>query len=479
MTFNSLEFLIFYPIVLLLYFLLPKAFKWPMLLLSSYIFYAYYSPSLALLIFGTTLVSWVCAMLLERTEKRWARRSLLALALTVCLGVLFFYKYFDFISASIASLFGSDAFLLRLMLPVGISFYTFQTLSYVIDVYRREVKTEKNFFFYALFVSFFPQLVAGPIERPSNLIPQLREPHKFSFENFKAGGKLMLLGFFKKICIADLVAPYVNAVYNSAEEATSFTVIIATLLFALQIYCDFSGYTDIAIGCARIMGIRLMKNFSHPYRARTVKEFWSRWHISLSTWFRDYLYIPLGGSRCKRWRHLLNLFIVFLVSGLWHGAAWTFVLWGALHALYQIVGTLTYKKREVLLSKIGLSEESAVVCGVRRAVTFILVCIAWIFFRANSISDALLLFKNLFTSHASIDDAVRYLGLSAVNIMLIVSAFLVLLILDNLITYEGEGDSSDTVVLGGAFVYLIWVILIVWLLLFSKDMISTFIYFAF
>jgi len=479
MTFNSLEFLIFYPLVLLLYFLLPKIFKWPVLLVSSYIFYAYYSPSLALLIFGTTLVSWVCAMLLERTEKRWVRRSLLALTLTVCLGVLFFYKYFDFLSESIASLFGRDPFLLSLVLPVGISFYTFQTLSYVIDVYRKEIKTEKNFFFYALFVSFFPQLVAGPIERPSNLIPQLRESHKFSLENFKAGGKFMLLGFFKKICIADLVAPYVNAVYNSADEATSLTVIIATVLFALQIYCDFSGYTDIAIGCARIMGIRLMKNFDHPYRARTVKEFWSRWHISLSTWFRDYLYIPLGGSRCKRWSHLLNLFIVFLVSGLWHGAAWTFVLWGALHAVYQIIGTLTYKKRGALLSKIGLGEESTLVSAVRRVITFILVCIGWIFFRANSISDALLLFKNLFTSHASLGEAVGYLGLSAVNIMLIISAFLVLLILDNLITYEGDGDSSDTVVRGGAFVYLIWVILIVWLLLFSKDMISTFIYFAF
>jgi len=222
-----------------------------------------------------------------------------------------------------------------------------------------------------------------------------------------------------------------------------------------------------------------MKNFDHPYRARTVKEFWSRWHISLSTWFRDYLYIPLGGSRCKRWRHLLNLFIVFLVSGLWHGAAWTFVLWGALHAVYQIIGTLTYKKRGALLSKIGLGEESTLVSAVRRVITFILVCIGWIFFRANSISDALLLFKNLFTSHASLGEAVGYLGLSAVNIMLIISAFLVLLILDNLITYEGDGDSSDTVVRGGAFVYLIWVILIVWLLLFSKDMISTFIYFAF
>ncbi len=479
MTFNSIEFLIFYPTVLLLYFLLPKVCKWPMLLIASYFFYAYYSPSLALLIFATTLVSWASSMIIERSERPILRKFFLILALVVCLGVLFFYKYFDFLSESIALLFGKDPFLLNLILPVGISFYTFQTLSYVIDVYRKEVKTEKNFFFYALFVSFFPQLVAGPIERPSNLIPQLKEEHKFSGESFKAGGKLMLLGFFKKICVADLAAPYVNAVFGNVEEATSLTVIIATLLFALQIYCDFSGYTDIAIGCARIMGIRLMKNFDHPYRAETVKEFWSRWHISLSTWFRDYLYIPLGGNRCKRWRHLLNLFIVFLVSGPWHGAAWTFVIWGALHGIYQIVGTLTYRKRNLLLSGIGLTEKSITVRALRRLVTFILVSVGWIFFRAGSIKEAFLLFKKLFTAHVGFSEALDAIGLSTVNLLLIISAFLVLLILDNLVTYEGESDGSEAAFLGGSFVYVIWVILIVWLLLFSKDMISTFIYFAF
>ena len=369
--------------------------------------------------------------------------------------------------------------MLGLILPVGISFYTFQTLSYVIDVYRGEVKTEKNFFFYALFVSFFPQLVAGPIERPSNLIPQLKETHKFSWDNFSAGGKLMLLGFFKKICVADLIAPYVNAVYNNAGEASSITVIIATVLFALQIYCDFSGYTDIAIGCARIMGIRLMKNFDHPYRAETIKEFWARWHISLSGWFRDYLYIPLGGNRCRKWRHLLNIFIVFLVSGLWHGAAWTFVIWGALHGIYQIIGNLTYKKRNLLLSKVGLSERSLGVRILRRAVTFALVCFAWVFFRANSVGDAFLLIKNLFTLHTSLSESIEYLGLSLINILLVIASLLVLIILDSLVTYEGGDDGSDAITLGGSFVYVIWVILIVWLLLFSKDMISTFIYFAF
>lgn len=480
MTFNSIEFLIFYPIVALLYFLLPKVFKWPLLLVASYFFYAYYSPSLVLLIFGTTLVSWLSAMVIERSEKTFVRRVFLILTLLVSLGVLFFYKYFDFLSGTVASLFNSEPLLLRLVLPVGISFYTFQTLSYVIDVYRGDVKTEKNFFFYALFVSFFPQLVAGPIERPGNLIPQLKEAHKFSFENFKAGGKFMLLGFFKKICIADLVAPYVNAVYNNAGEATSLGIIIATLLFALQIYCDFSGYTDIAIGSARIMGIKLMKNFDRPYRAKTVKEFWARWHISLSTWFKDYLYIPLGGNRCKRWRHLLNLFIVFLVSGLWHGAAWTFVLWGALHGAYQVIGTLTYKKRNRLLSKIGLNESSIPVILFRRCVTFLLVTFAWIFFRANSIGDIGIIFTRLFTDRTSISETLSGLGLTSVNILLILASFLVLLILDNLVTYEsGENDGSESVVRGGSFIYVVWTVLIVWILLFSKDMISSFIYFAF
>ena len=273
MTFNSIEFLIFYPTVLLLYFILPRAFKWPLLLIASYFFYAYYNLSLLSLIIITTLVSWSCALMIERCERRIWRRLLLAVTLTVCLGILFFYKYFDFISLSIADLFGAQPYLLDLILPVGISFYTFQTLSYVIDVYRGEVRTEKNPLFYALFVSFFPQLVAGPIERPSNLIPQLKAENKLNAEDFGAGIRVMLLGFFKKICVADLVAPMVNSVYNSPEGAGSLAILLATVLFAVQIYCDFSGYTDIAIGCSRIMGIRLMKNFDHPYRARTVKEF--------------------------------------------------------------------------------------------------------------------------------------------------------------------------------------------------------------
>ena len=484
MTFNSWEFLIFYPIVALLYFVLPKKLKWPMLLIASYYFYAFYQAELLFLIVGTTFVSWISSIIIERTEKRGVKRLMLTLTLVVCLGVLFLYKYFNFLAGSVVSLvrlFGGQTpeIVLNLVLPVGISFYTFQTLSYVIDVYRGDIKTERNFFFYALFVSFFPQLVAGPIERPGNLIPQLKESHEWSGENAVKGAKHMLVGFFKKIVVADLISVYVNAVYNDVESATALGVIIATALFAVQIYCDFSGYTDIAIGCARIMGIRLMKNFDHPYTATSIKEFWGRWHISLSTWFRDYLYIPLGGNRCKKYRHLLNLMIVFTVSGLWHGAAWTYVIWGALHGIYQIVGNLTVKRRNSLISKIGLSPAHPAVIWGRRVITFLLVDFAWLFFRANSIGEAGILLKKLFTGGWSIGTTLDAMGLTPVMILLTVFTLVTLIMIDKMLTHGDEEDGGYVLTENGGFVLYLFVIMLAWLLLLSKDMASTFIYFQF
>ena len=484
-TFNSWEFLLFYPVVLLLYFVLPKKARWPMLLIASYFFYMCYQTELVFLILGTTLISWISSRAIERTEKKKYKVLFLTLTLVASLGVLFFYKYFNFLAGTvfdIAAALGSDAapITLRLALPVGISFYTFQTLSYVIDVYRGDVKSEDNFFFYALFVSFFPQLVAGPIERPSNLIPQLREPHSWSNENAAAGAKMMMLGFFKKICVADFVSGFVDSVYNSPEEATSLGVIIATLLFAVQIYCDFSGYTDIAIGCSRIMGIRLMKNFDDPYSATSIREFWSRWHISLSTWFKDYLYIPLGGNRVSLPRNLLNLFIVFLVSGLWHGAAWTFVIWGALHGIYQIIGKLTIGWRNRLLSRVGLSKDSRAVIYTRRVITFLLVSFAWLIFRANSIGDVITLIGKLFTG-LELSRTVELMGLDIESVLLCAVSIALLIILDRIVRYDGRevSESSQLTVRSGAYVYLVTAIILFWLLLLSKDMISTFIYFQF
>lgn len=481
MTFNSVEFLIFYPIVLALYFILPRVARWPMLLIASYYFYMCYNPALVVLIFGTTLVSWVCSLLTEKTERRWLRKLYLTITLIVSFGVLFFYKYFDFISISITNVIdkSADPVLLNLALPVGISFYTFQTLSYVIDVYRGDVKCERNFFFYALFVSFFPQLVAGPIERPGNLIPQLNMGNKWNNDDAIKGAKHMLVGFFKKICVADTISVAVNAVYNNSAEATSLSVLLATVLFAIQIYCDFSGYTDIAIGCARVMGIRLMKNFDYPYSATTIKEFWSRWHISLSTWFKDYLYFPLGGSRCKKWRHLMNLFIVFLVSGLWHGANWTFVIWGAIHGLYQIIGNLTAKPRRMLINKCGFEENSLPVLIVRRVITFALVAFAWIFFRANTVDDAFHLVETLFSFNGGLLETFEYMELDLTRIILTIATITILIIVDRAVKYEDAPDGSAIITKKGGFVYLTWCIIALWVLLVSQDMVSSFIYFQF
>ena len=289
----------------------------------------------------------------------------------------------------------------------------------------------------------------------------------------------MLLGFFKKICVADLLATYVNAVYNSPRGATSLGVIIATVLFGIQIYCDFSGYTDIAIGCARIMGIRLMKNFDHPYMATTVKEFWGRWHISLSTWFRDYLYFPLGGSRVHPVRYAFNIMVVFLVSGLWHGAAWTFVIWGALHGIYQVIGRFTIGARNRLLEKMGISPTSLPVVWVRRALTFILVSFAWIFFRANSISDIGFIFKALFTNGGGIANTLGTMGFDALGILTVLFSIALLLMLDRMVSYELEGDGSSVLTRDGGFVIFVLLILLSFALLLSSGRASTFIYFQF
>ncbi len=484
MTFNSWEFLIFYPIVALLYFVLPRKAKWPMLLIASYFFYAFYQAELVFLILGTTLISWICSHVVTRTDKAWVRKTALTVTLVASLGVLFFFKYFNFLSGSafgLINLFGGEAdpIALDLVLPVGISFYTFQTLSYVIDVYRGDVEPEKNFFFYALFISFFPQLVAGPIERPGNLIPQLKKTPKWSNEDFVKGSKHMLVGFFKKVCVADFIAGIVNSVYNAPADASALSVIIATCLFSVQIYCDFSGYTDIAIGCARIMGIRLMKNFDRPYSARSIKEFWSRWHISLSTWFKDYLYIPLGGNRVSRPRYFFNLFTVFLVSGLWHGASWTFVIWGAVHGFYQIVGALTKEPRRRLIERCGMTEGSRAVSLIRCFNTFLLVAVAWIFFRANSIADVGILFSKLAVWDVPLGEVLSGMGLDLTMMIYTVLSVVLLVVLDRILTYDGVGDDSYVLIKNGNFVYIVWAIFLAWAFLLSRGLISTFIYFQF
>ena len=384
MLFNSFSFAVFLPIVFIIYWAVPKKYQWVVILTSSYYFYMSWNIKYVFLILFTTIVSYAAARLIEKEKRDHIRKFYMTTAVVASLGVLFFFKYFNFVSGSIADflkLFSIEysPFMLQVLLPVGISFYTFQTLSYVIDVYRGRVQAEKHFGIYAAFISFFPQLVAGPIERTTNLLPQIKRNNYFDYEQASYGMKLMAWGFFKKIVLADTLAIYVDAIYGNVYNYQGMALVLATFFFAVQIYCDFSGYSDIAIGCAKLFGINLMSNFKSPYFSSSVKEFWGRWHISLSTWFRDYVYIPLGGSRVGAWRHKVNLLITFLVSGLWHGANWTYVIWGGVHGIAQILENVLH---------FDAKSNKRIYNIVRMCIVFAFVTFAWVFFRAQSIQDA-------------------------------------------------------------------------------------------
>jgi len=490
MNFNSIEFLVFYPIVLLLNFVVPLKYRWIALLAFSYYFYMSWNPSLIFLILFTTLVSWVCSLIIEKTDKQAVKKLCITVTLLICLGVLFFFKYYNFLANSFSALltlFGTPNtdFTLNLILPVGISFYTFQTLSYAIDVYRGDVKTERHFGYYALFVVFFPQLVAGPIERPDNLIPQLKAEHKWNNEDALAGFKRMLVGFFKKVVVADLLATYVNVIYNDAENATGLGVILASVMFAVQIYCDFSGYTDIAIGCARVMGYRLMQNFDRPYCAKSIKEFWNRWHLSLSTWFRDYLFFPLGGSRCSTLKRYRNVMIVFLVSGLWHGADWTYVIWGALHGVYQVLGYITINARKKFFEKCGWKWDSKWHGMLQTAITFVLADFAWIFFRANNTAELGILLNRLFTSWSTpMSEVFDTMGLTLTGAVISILSVAIMVILDRLVRHNEQPQPDGTLrstlaISNGKSLVYVWAIVIAWMVLLAGDGSSSFIYFQF
>ena len=388
MLFNSLSYAIFLPLVFIIYWLLPNKYRWVLLLIASYYFYMSWNAKYVFLIFITTFTSYLCAILIEKNREH--KKLILTITLLVCLGILFVFKYFNFFFESINYLLGNKlhSISLNLLLPVGISFYTFQTLSYCIDVYRGNIKAEKHFGYYATFVSFFPQLVAGPIERPDNLLPQLRKEKEFDYNKAVYGLKLMTVGFFKKIVVADNLAYYVDMVYNDLSYYHGFALVLAAFFFTIQIYCDFSGYSDIAKGSAKLLNIDLMDNFKTPYFSTTIKEFWSRWHISLSSWFKDYVYIPLGGNRCSRLRHYFNLLATFLVSGLWHGANITFVIWGGIHGLLQILEDIFHIKKNTKTYSFSWF--------IRVILVFMLMSITWVFFRASNLHDALYIFRHMF-----------------------------------------------------------------------------------
>ncbi len=406
MLFNSLQFLVFFVIVTISYFLLPQRVRWLLLLMASCYFYMAFVPVYILILGGTIVIDYFAGILLENhTGKK--RKIFLIASLVANIGVLAVFKYYNFINLNLEYIFGawggsSPLPYLSILLPIGLSFHTFQAMSYTIEVYRGNQKAERHFGIYALYVMFYPQLVAGPIERPQNLLYQFYRKHYFDFERIKAGLMLIAFGLFKKVVIADRLSVLVDGAYSNPSEQSGATMIIATFFYAIQIYCDFSGYSEIAVGTAQVMGFGLMTNFARPYTSKSIAEFWSRWHISLSTWFKDYLYIPLGGNKVAMSRWFLNLFIVFLISGLWHGANWTFIIWGALHGVYLIAGILKNKYLKFIpnLDKVPLISWGKVL------VTFILVDFAWIFFRSKNLSQAVEVIRKIFSF--SLSDSLQF-----------------------------------------------------------------------
>lgn len=410
MLFNSMDFLIFFPLVLIIYFVIPDKVKHLWLLVSSYYFYMCWNAKYVVLILTSTIITYASGLILEQikhSEREIQKQTLLkkcvvAGSFLLNLGILFYFKYLNFAISILDNVFSKINIQINIpafdiILPVGISFYTFQALSYTVDVYRDEIYAEKNFFRYALFVSFFPQLVAGPIERSKNLLKQLAKPTRFKFENLREGLLLMLWGYFLKIVLADRIAIFVDSVYSNYTIYVGVYLIVATILFGIQIYCDFAGYSTIAMGAAKILDVNLMENFDAPYFATSVSEFWRKWHISLTSWFKDYLYIPLGGSKRGKLRKYVNKMIVFLVSGLWHGAKATFVIWGGINGIYQVLGEVLQPVRDKMVKKLYLNRESMGHKLVHMMGTFCLIDFSWIFFRANSCKDAIEIIKSMWT----------------------------------------------------------------------------------
>jgi alginate O-acetyltransferase complex protein AlgI len=437
MLFNSLQFLVFFIVVTTTYFAIPHKYRWFLLLASSCYFYMAFIPIYILILGFTIVVDYFAGIFLETTQGKTKKWFLIA-SLIANIGVLAIFKYYNFLNNNINILLHGFGYqnpipYLSILLPIGLSFHTFQAMSYTIEVYRGIQKAERHFGIYSLYVMFYPQLVAGPIERPQNLLHQFYEKHSFDYNRVTDGLKLMVWGLFKKVVIADRLAKVVDNVYNNPYEHTGLSFIIATIFFSFQIFCDFSGYSDMAIGAAQVMGFKLMKNFDRPYHSKSIHEFWGRWHISLSSWFKDYLYISLGGNRVTIPRWYFNLFIVFLISGLWHGANWTFVIWGALHGFYLVFALLTKNTRNTITKLIGLDKFPVLNNFFQISITFVLVTFAWIFFRASSVSDAFYIIKHSITGlYANLSNLYHHLyirlelGLPKSELLIGVSAVLLM-----------------------------------------------------
>lgn len=497
MTFNSLQFLIFLPVVIILYFIVPHKFRWLILLIASYYAYMSWNPWLVFLILATTLVSYLAGIFIPKTQNQKVKKLLLAITIIVCLGILIFFKYFNFLLGSVISflnLFSMNihSVALDIILPIGISFYTFQTLSYVIDVYKGKFEPEKHFGYFALYVSFFPQLVAGPIERPENLLPQLKAEHKLNKEDLLAGLQLLAVGFFRKCVVADFCGVFVNNVFGDLESANTLSLIAAGALFMVQLYCDFGGYSEIAAGSARMMGIKLSKNFDRPFSELTLSKSMRRWHMTLTSWFLDYVYIPLGGNRKGKFRQILNVFIVYMLCGLWHGANWTFVLWGLFAGLIMVIEGLIKNPIRNFAKKHNINYHRPWINVIRRTLVFSILIFSAFLFRAQNISQIGVIYSRIFTSFGFgldyFNAALSSLGMKVIDILEIA---LILGVMYKL--YDLAYDDSFIVVNENGqmainknkyFKNIIICLMVVavalgWFMLISKEAVSQFVYFQF
>lgn len=483
MLFNSPEFAIFFPVATLLYFLTPPRLRWLTLLAASCVFYMAFIPIYIMILFGLILIDYMAGLLIERA-RGLARRRLLWVSLVSNIGVLSVFKYYNFWIENIGGifrLFGSSPPLpmLFIVLPIGLSFHTFQAMAYTIEVYRGHVRAERHLGLFALYIMFYPQLVAGPIERPQNLLAQIRERHERERREIDplrvvSGLKLMAWGLFKKVVISDRLAIVVNPVYQSPTMYHGPALMVASFFFAWQIYCDFSGYSDIAVGAAEVMGFRLMTNFRRPYLARSVRDFWRRWHISLSSWFRDYVYVPLGGRRVEAPRWFANLMITFVLSGLWHGAHWRFVVWGALNGLYVVMSIITADLRQRVRHSFGLDRSPRLLNVLQTGGTFVLITITWVFFRASNLGDATFVLRHMLDFQGA---GLREMSVSPIQLWIAAALLLALALFER---YQASDDPR--VALLGAPPWLRWsvyyglVMIIIGLGVFDR---TPFIYFQF
>mgnify|MGYP002802775120 FL=1 len=496
MNFNSVEFLIFLPVVVALYWVLPFRFRWVLLLAASLFFYMSWNVWLIVLIGITTITAYVAAIFISRAHSKGAKRAWLVITLVVCLGILIFFKYINFILESavgVIRLFdpSQERIVLNIILPVGISFYTFQTLSYVIDVYRGDYPAERHFGYFALYVTYFPQLVAGPIEKPGTLLPQLRTPQKFCEDDLFEGAKYLLSGFFRKCVVADFCGIFVDSVYADLASANALAVFAASALFLIQIYNDFAGYSEIALGSARLMGVKLSKNFDRPLTSASFTEFFRRWHITLNQWFTQYVYIPLGGSRKGIWRQLLNTMIVFALCGLWHGANWTFVLWGLAAGFFVCVEKLLNKPLARLCERWGMDPDAGGLRLLRQIAVFLLFVLCCVLFRAQSVQQIGLAYSQLFTGWGFgaeyFAQAFESLGMSPLQFALLFVSLAAMALVYN---FPGWKNSKDLPLDGpyvrvnynatyNVFIYGVIAVALCWLALLANSDVSSFAYFQF